>query len=292
MSVKSKGRLGRGLSALIPEADLLIEKAPLNEIDISLIRTRANQPRTHFDPTALAELVESIRAQGVLQPLLITPRDEGYEIVAGERRLRAARAADLLTVPCRILKDLDEHQILEISLVENLQREDLNPLELAEGYRRLIQDLGLSQQQVAERVGKDRATVANTLRLLKLPDPVRDYVREGKLSAGHARALLAVESDADKVSLAHRIVKKGLSVREVENYAKQPHTLKTRTSAKSPSSIDLHSREVAKQVETHLGMPVQISHRGPGGKVTIHYQTLDELDHLVSILQGRKVPSP
>ncbi len=290
MTAKPKGGLGRGLSALIPTGmDETGAEIKPTDIEVSRIHVRPNQPRSHFNPDALAELVQSVKAQGVLVPLIVTPRDGGgYIVVAGERRLRAARAAELLRVPCRVIEGLDDRAILEISLVENLQREDLNPIELAEGYRRLSEDLGYTQQEVADRVGKDRATVANTMRLLALPKPVLDLVIEGKLSAGHARALLAVEGEAERVALAHRIVTRGMTVREIERIGRGQRVAagKKRTASREERRNQLAAREVAKDLETSLSIPVEISHKGPGGKLILKYRSLDELDHIVALLKA------
>lgn len=290
MTAKPKGGLGRGLSALIPtgmdEANVEIQ---LSDIEVSKIHARPDQPRTHFNPDALTELVESVKAQGVLVPLIVTPRDGGgFTLVAGERRLRAARAAELLRVPCRVIEGLDERAILEISLVENLQREDLNAIELAEGYRKLSEDLGYTQQEVAARVGKDRATVANTMRLLALPEPVLVMVVKGTLSAGHARALLSVEGDAERVALAHRIVTKGMTVRDIERIARGHRVANgtKKTASQEERRNQLAAREVAKELEAALSIPVDIAHKGPGGKLTLKYRSLDELDRIVALLKA------
>ncbi len=284
-----KGGLGKGLSALIPnadESDLSINSSL--EIELALIEPRRDQPRIRFDPEAQADLVQSIRTQGVLQPLLVTPRGDKYILVAGERRYRASRAAGLYTVPCRVLDELDDQQLLEISLVENVQREDLNPIELAMGYRRMIEDLGMTQQQVADRVGKDRVTIANMLRLLKLPEPILNMVLDGELTGGHARALLMLKSDADRVAWAKKSVEQSLSVRDVEHAAQvaekkvkpAPNPKKTPQQA----SQDVHASDVARQLEEKLGMSVDVKHKGPGGKVILHYNDLDDLDELIANL--------
>lgn len=291
MTAQPRRALGKGLSALIPgaEGEDKVEKIPTSEIEVARIKPRPDQPRSRFDPEALQELAQSVKAQGVLVPLLVTPDPDGGEhfvLVAGERRLRAAKIAGLVTVPCRIIEGLDHRAIHEISLVENLQREDLNPVELAEGYRRLIDELGYTQQQVAERVGKDRVTVANSLRLLALPEPVRRMLVEGELSAGHARALLMIEGEGDKLALAHRIVKGGLTVRDIERIAKGQRAKKP---AKEPDPeqrrSELAAREVARDLESSIGQPVSIAHKGNGGRLVIRYKNLDELDRIVNLLK-------
>ncbi|MBD3167783.1 ParB/RepB/Spo0J family partition protein [bacterium] len=286
MTARPRQALGKGLAALIPGADEEENaKAPSTEVEIALIQTRPDQPRTRFAPEPLEELIQSVKAQGVLQPLLVTPREDKYLLVAGERRLRAARAAGLVKVPCRIIEGLDDQQILEISLVENLQREDLNPIELAHGYRRLNEDLGLGHQEVAERVGKDRTTVVNTLRLLKLPAPVVQLVVEGSLSAGHARALLAFPRESEQVAYANKIVAKGLSVRDIERAVQQSKKKKEESAKVAvPEPSDLHAHETAERIEESLGMTTRLNHKGPGGRLTIHYSNLDELDRLIDLL--------
>jgi ParB family transcriptional regulator, chromosome partitioning protein len=286
MTPRPKGGLGRGLSALIPNADESEVRADANEVEVARIHPRPDQPRTHFDPKALEELVESVKAQGVLIPLLVTPRDGQYMLVAGERRLRAAKAAGLVTVPCRVIADLSDRDILEISLVENLQREDLNPVELAKGYRRLIDEMRYTQQQVAERVGKDRATVANTLRLLALPEPVLRMLVDEELTQGHARALLSLTSEGAQVSMARSISDNGLSVREVER------RIRGRKGGKKPLSSDdnkrrneLAAKQVSGELQEILDLPVKVTHRGRGGQITIKYGSLDDLDRLIALLQ-------
>lgn len=292
MTARPKGGLGRGLSALIPSADESSPGAPApTEIEVARIHPRPDQPRTRFNPEALQELVDSVKVQGVIVPLIVTPRDGGqnFILVAGERRLRAAKAAGLVAVPCRIIEGLDDRAILEISLVENLQREDLNAIELAEGYRRLIEDLNYTQQDVAERVGKDRATVANTLRLLSLPRPVVEMVVDGKLSAGHARALLAVPGEGDRVALANRITTKGMTVRDIERIAKGHKTsavAKKKQDDAAQRRNQLAAKEVAGDLSDAIGLPVVIQHKGPGGRLSIRYRSLDDLDRLVALLKS------
>ncbi|MDP8207646.1 MAG: ParB/RepB/Spo0J family partition protein [Candidatus Electryonea clarkiae] len=286
MTARPKGGLGRGLSALIPGAGVDGSPSISIEIEIARINSRPDQPRTRFDPEPLEELVQSIRSQGVLQPLLVTPRNSKFLLVAGERRFRAAKAAGLFTVPCRVMENLTDGQILEISIVENLQREDLNPIELAEGYKQLIEDMNLNQNEVGKRVGKDRATIANTIRLLKLPNLIIEMIENNKLSSGHARALLAIESDNKKVALAKQTVSKKLSVRDLEKI------IRKRKTPKQPHKEDtlsvIHAQEAAKELTELLGLPVEINHSGPGGRLSVRYATIEELDQITRLLQ-RKV---
>ena len=216
--MKGKPALGRGLSALLPSrSDENVPRGTAREVDIDRLVSGRFQPRQDFPDRSLAELADSIREQGVVQPIVVVPRGDRFEIVAGERRWRAARKAGLERVPVVVREKATDRDLLEIALVENLQREDLNPLEAAAAYARLREEFQLTQEDVARRVGKDRATIANSLRLLKLPPAVREKVRDGSLSAGHARALLALASPDDQVSVAEEIVRRALSVRQTES---------------------------------------------------------------------------
>ncbi|HEY6066114.1 MAG TPA: ParB/RepB/Spo0J family partition protein, partial [Thermoanaerobaculia bacterium] len=216
--MKGKPALGRGLSALLPSrADENVPRGTVREVEIDRLVSGRFQPRQDFPDRGLAELADSIREQGIVQPIVVAPRGDRFEIVAGERRWRAARLAGLERVPIVVREKATDRDLLEVALVENLQREDLNPLEAAAAYARLREEFHLTQEDVARRVGKDRATVANSLRLLKLPAAVREKVRDGSLSAGHARALLALASPDDQVSVAEEIVRRALSVRQTEN---------------------------------------------------------------------------
>ncbi len=288
MPAKPKGGLGRGLSALIPEAKLSSGKEAAHEIELVRIRPRPDQPRNRFNPKALEELVLSIKSQGVLQPLLVTPDGANFTLIAGERRFRAARAAGLFSVPCRVLDHLSERDILEISLIENVQREDLNPVELGHGYQNLIDDLELTQAEVAERVGVDRVTVTNTIRLLRLPAPILLMIEEEELSSGHARALLSLNTDMERMTFATRVVTESMSVRDLERAVKTQEPLTPKS--KRGKQMDIHAQEVAMQLEEQIGMNVEVNHRGPHGKLVIKYTSLDELDRLILLLQRGNPP--
>ena len=286
MKPERKG-LGRGLSALMADVDAAptptAPDAPRKAetlIDVARISPNPDQPRRTFTEDALNELAASIREKGVIQPLILrrNPRDAaGYEIVAGERRWRAAQRAQLHEVPA-IVRELDDTEVLELAIIENIQRADLNAVEEAAGYRQLMERFGHTQEQVATALGKSRSQIANLLRLLNLPDAVLDMVRDGALSAGHARALV---TSADPLSLAREIVKKGLSVRQAEKMAKGAGT-------KSPSNDnvtplkDADTRRLEQDLAAALGMKVSIDHV-PGqeaGAVTVRYKSLEQLDDL------------
>ncbi|MEN3952268.1 ParB/RepB/Spo0J family partition protein [Iodidimonas sp. SYSU 1G8] len=285
-SKRRPGGLGRGLSALLGE-DTVPEAAPRNarELPIEKLHPNRYQPRTHFDEAAIEDLASSIRARGILQPILVRPlpgRPGEYEIVAGERRWRAAQRARLHAVPV-VEKALSDTESLEIAIVENVQRQDLSPIDEARGYRRLVDEFGHSQQNVAEVVGKSRPHVANMMRLLTLPEKVQGMLDNGALSMGHARAL--VTSD-NAEWLAGEIVEKGLNVRQAEELARETPRSGGRGPLKPMKDAD--TRALEKQLSAALGLPVAVDHKGPaGGSLTIRYKTLDQLDEITAKLAAR-----
>jgi len=281
MELTKRKALGRGLGALIPQASAPPSPAAERMLPIRDIAPNPFQPRAHFDEAALAEMVESIRAQGVIQPLVVRRGENGFELVAGERRLRAARLAGLETVPVTI-RDLDDRQTLEIALVENLQREDLGALEEAAAYERLMREFGLTQEEIAGRVGKSRPAVANTLRLLQLPEPVLEEVRRGTLSPGHARSLLALGSGAEQISIAREAVRRGLSVRQLESRIRLRATLKPRR-----STPNLHVNDVETQLSRSLGTRVRVVGSAKRGRILIEYYSAEELEQLITRLRGK-----
>lgn len=280
-AVAKRRALGRGLGALIPgdygaEPETPeVEALPPSVLPISAIRPNPNQPRQLFDATAIAELAASIREKGVLQPLLVRPHDGAYQLIAGERRYRAAMAAGMDQVPV-IVRDVDDTEVLELALIENIQRENLNPLEEATAYSRLIDEFHLTQQQIAARVSKDRSTIANTIRLLSLPEEVRRDIESGNLSPGHARALINLEEDDAKIELAREIVHKRLTVRQAEQLAK--------TRRQPTHDVELVACE--RRLTETLGTKVRISTRRNGaGKIEIDYYSLEQLNGLIDRLQ-------
>lgn len=269
MSAKARG-LGRGLDALLPR----VEKRT-HQLDISALRVSTLQPRKRIDEAAIAELAASIADKGVLQPLLVRPVEDGYEIVAGERRFRAAERAGLSSVPV-IVKDLDDQETLEVAIVENLQREDLSPVEEAHAFKQLM-DFGLNQEEVAEAVGKSRSAVANTLRLLNLPDKALGALDEGIITAGHARAILS-QPETDRLWAFQQIVGGGLSVRDAE-------ALKRRepgAGRKRDVSARRHAR-LEEDLSRHAGTKVHIR-GGSKGKIELHFHSEDELQRLLELL--------
>ena len=281
-----KGGLGKGLDAIFSENDME-DKNSAVAIKIGDIEPNRDQPRKNFDDESIAELADSISKHGVLQPLLVRPIiGGGYQIVAGERRWRAARLAGLKEIPAMVL-EAGEGEVMELALIENLQRQDLNPIEEAEGYDRLIQQFGLTQEEVANRVVKSRSAVANALRLLGLPDEVRTMVADGKLSGGHARAVLAVSDEDKRVEAARQMV--GMSVRQAEALAKR---LNKKPSVKPPQpeafSVD-YVADVEKELESVLGRKISIQQGKNSGQLTLEYYGADDLERLIEALRSLRV---
>lgn len=274
----SKKGLGRGLDILLPESD-----APVGSTEISLsdIDPNPDQPRRVFDKEALETLAESIRQSGLLQPLLVTPEGSRYRIVAGERRYRAARMAGLDTVPC-VVREMSEQECREAALIENLQREDLNPIEEAAGIRDLMESCGYTQELAAKRVGRSRPAVANLLRLLALPQSIQEMVKDGRLSAGHARVLAGLESEALQQALAERIVKEGLSVREAEKLAAAPAE-PPKKPEKKPLALELE--DMRSRLQNVLGVRTTLQGTPKRGRVILQYGSEEELETIYAALE-------
>ena len=252
-------------------------------LPVAFLRPNPRNPRKAFAATDLDDLTASIREKGVVQPILVRPvegADDSYEIVAGERRWRAAQKAGLHEVPV-VVRELSDKEALELAIVENVQRQDLNALEEAVGYQQLIDGYGYSQAELAEVIGKSRSHIANTLRLLKLPDVVQDYLREGKLTAGHARALVTLD---DPAAAARRIVEAGLNVRDVEKLGESAGRRKSAGGRKPNKDAD--TRALEKSLTDRVGLAVAIDHKGSSGKVTVSYRTLEQLDDICRRLRG------
>ena len=288
---ETRKALGRGLHALIPELpplDPARETPPVSEVDLDLLHPNQDQPRGSAEGPALEELAQSIRAHGVIQPIVVARRrdgGEGYEIIAGERRWRAAQRAGLLRVPV-VIRDIPETRRLELALIENIQRENLNPMEEAAAYGRLAVDFGMTQQQIASSVGKDRATIANYSRLLGLPEDVRNDVAERRLTMGHARALAAL-TDADvQRRVAREVIRKDLSVRATEALVRQAAGTDRRRRPSDTASGDVHVRAAEAKLRRTLGAPVRIVQRGRTGRIEITFKSPDELQRLYKQLTG------
>jgi ParB family chromosome partitioning protein len=281
--------LGKGLEALFPGPAAGVAPSPqTTHVAIAEIVPNPEQPRRAFDEEALAGLADSIRRHGLLQPLVVRRVGLGYELVAGERRLRAARRAGLASVPV-VVRETEPDERLELALIENVQREDLTPLEEAEAYRQLIDGHGFTQEEVAERVGKSRPTITNALRLLGLPDAVKAQLESGELSAGHARAVLAVEGSGAQVAFAREIVQRRLSKSDAEKLvvARRPASAKQRT--REPAG-DVHLRALADELTRSLGTRVRIARRARGGTIEIEFYSDPELDRLTDCLRLASAP--
>lgn len=279
MAKKNRG-LGRGLDALLPEAEENLGAG--QEIAIGDIDPNPDQPRRVFQDESISQLAQSIRDQGVLQPLLVVPTNGGrYRIVAGERRWRAARQAGLTTIPC-IVRDLDVIQQMEIALVENLQREDLNPIETATGIRTLMRQCGYTQETVAQRLAKSRPAVANLLRLLTLPEEVQELVRQGKLSAGHARVLAGLEDDKRKLDLARQTIEKAWSVRQLEAVAAEQK--QDKPAAPKARTLPVELTELEGRIRETVGMRAAITGNVKKGKIVLQYYSREELERFYEIL--------
>jgi len=278
--------LGKGLSALIPDVP---EPRPATglEVDIDLLVPSRFQPRVRADDARLDDLADSIRANGVLQPIIVRKVDGTYQIVAGERRWRAAQRAGLLRVPVVVRETApgDDGKLLEWALIENLQREDLNPIEQAQAYRRLLDEFHLTQEQIARAVGKDRSSIANTLRLLRLPESVRDEVAAGRLSMGHARALLGLADGAAASRAAREILGRDLSVRQAEALVRR--LAGTATKRGAGRTVDVHTRAAEEQLSRALGTRVRIVRRRKGGTIEVQFTTEDELQRLYEVFTGK-----
>ena len=274
-----KGGLGKGLDALFADNNTMEEEQGVQMLRLSEIEPNRNQPRKEFDREALQQLADSIREHGVLQPLLVrTIGESSYQLVAGERRWRAARMAGISEVPV-IVKELDDTQAMEIALIENLQREDLNPIEEALGYQVLTDQYGMTQDEVAKRVGKSRPVIANALRLLGLPQEILEMVKHGEITSGHARALLAFESKEEMLAVAQKIVSQGLTVREVERLAKPKPEVE-------PKLSDSYFKEEVALVHT-LGRKIKVSEKKDGrGIVQIEFFNKEDLAGIANLLAG------
>lgn len=281
--VQKRG-LGRGLAALLPGAEG--PGVPTLEIPLAELESNPLQPRRHFDQAALEELAGTIRTHGLLTPVVVRRTAHGYQIVAGERRVRAARLAGLTRVPA-IVREASNAQALEMALVENLQREDLNPLEAAEAYQRLVEEFALTQEEVAQRVGRDRSSVTNALRLLKLPRKIREDLAGGTLSEGHARALLGLERQADQLKARDLIVNKGLSVRAAEALVRRLKRGDRKVTLR-PVAGNANLQALEDQLRQALGTKVRIAKSGPAGTIEISFFSDEDLTRLVEHLVGQR----
>jgi ParB family chromosome partitioning protein len=286
---RKKVALGKGLGALIPEIEEADERPrDFFYCDIELIRPNRFQPRLQFPKDELDELCQSIKEQGILQPLLLREEDDGYQLIAGERRLRAAKKAGLAQVPV-IIKRISDSKLLELSIVENIQRANFNPIEESEAYHRLITEFNLTQDQAATRVGKSRSAVANFLRLRQLPEQIKASILDDSLTMGHARALLGVENSAQQMAAWRAVVKKGLSVRQTEDLIRILKDEKKKPRVPRKSSEDRYLMSLAEDLSRHFGTKITIKKQGKRGKVQIEFYSNDDLDRLIDRLRQTKI---
>lgn len=277
----SKRGLGKGLGALIPENEDEVQNSVI-EIKITDIEPNEKQPRRKFNDESLANLSESIKEHGVVQPIIVRKIGNGYQIIAGERRWRASRLAGKKTIPA-IIKDYSNLQVMEIALIENLQREDLNSIEEALAYKSLIEEYKLTQEEISKRIGKSRPAIANSLRLLQLPQKIKDMIAEGKISQGHARALLAIEEEKKQLEIAERIIDQQLNVRQIERLAKDT---KQKEKVKAPpDKYMIEINQLEERLKGTLGTKVIIHHKTNRGRIEIEYYSNEDLDRIINLLE-------
>lgn len=285
-----KRGLGRGLEALIPDragianTNILESKIQqgITNLPVDKIKANKNQPRLGFDKNSINELAASIREKGFIQPVVVRARHGEYELIAGERRFRAAQVLNLKEVPA-IIKDVSDLDSLELSLIENVQREDLNPIDQAKAYKKLIEEYNMTQENIADTIGKDRATVANIIRLLKLPDKIQEYVSRGTISMGHARAILGLSKESEQLRLSNRIIKNDLSVRDTERYAKKIELPVQKIAKHTDPNLEALEDELSKR----LGTKTRIIKSKKGGKIEIDFYSDKDLERIVSLLKSK-----
>jgi len=286
MATQQKRVLGRGLGALIPQKEpSASSSAGLMELAVDQISPNPYQPRKTFNEASIEDLARSVREHGIVQPLVVTRSGDKYKLIAGERRFRAAQKAGLATVPVVVKDDLTAGDALEIALIENIQREDLNPIEEALAYHQLHEEFGLTQEEISKRVGKERSTVANFLRLLKLPESVKKLLASGQLSMGHARALLAVDSAKKQEQLAERVVKRNLNVRQTEMMASESSP---KAAEKKEKEKDVFTRDAEEKLQRTLSTKVEIERRRRGGVIQIRFASEEDLIRIYDEIVGRK----
>ena len=271
--------LGKGLAALIPEKPKNKNESGISHIKIHKIKANKYQPREEFDKDKLNDLVSSIREKGVIQPVLVRTSGDGYELIAGERRLRASRALGLDEVPA-LIKEVDDADMIGLALIENIQREELNPIEEAHAYQRLMDEFDFTQEKIGKAVGKDNTTISNSIRLLSLPKKIQDYLASGALSTGHAKVLLSLTSTDEQLTLSKNAVKKGLSVRALENMLRHKKSFKTKKSKTTDSNL----RDLEEKLQKALGTKVRIIPGKKRGKIEIEYYSNSDLERITNIL--------
>lgn len=275
--------LGKGLKALIPDEAVIKTSQSIALLKMDEITLSRFQPREVIDPEKQRELMLSIKEKGIIQPVVVRPKGNSYELIAGERRLRAAKELGFSQLPA-IIKDVQDDEALEISLIENIQRQDLNPIEEAQAYQRLADEFSLTQEDISQKVGKDRATIANTLRLLRLPEKIKEEIYLGRVSMGHAKAILMLESKEAQLELCNKIVKRGLSVREAEYFVRRKSTGPSRRRLKRRSP---EVQAIEDELQKILGTKVTIMHQKKRGRISIEYYSNEDLDRLLNLFRSK-----
>jgi ParB family chromosome partitioning protein len=280
--MKMKKGLGKGLGAILDSENILSESSGISELKVNDIEPNREQPRKNFDQEKLQSLAESIAQHGVVQPIIVKKQDNGYSIIAGERRWRAAKLAGLKTIPA-IIKDLSPRDVMEVALIENIQREDLNPIEEAEAYQKLMDEHGLTQETLSRLVGKSRAAIANSVRLLTLSDKVKEMLVGEVLTPGHARTLITIEDAEKQANLADAIVQKNLNVRETEKFVNEQLNPKE-SKAHKRTAKDVNILDIEERLKSALGTKVDLQHRNNKGKIIIEYYSNDEFERIIDII--------
>ena len=282
-----KRALGKGLGALIPPKEVMFVDAEKHEkvanLALSAIKTNRYQPRVQFDEERLSDLVKSIKEKGVIQPVLVRRSHEGYELIAGERRLRAAKRLNLEKIPA-IIKEVNDIDMLEMALIENIQREELNPIEEANAFERFITEFKFTQEKIAQVLSKDKSTISNTIRLLSLPKKVQEYISKNSITAGHAKALLSLPTENEQYRVCNLVISKGLSVRETEKLVAR----RIPGSAKRPAKHDSGLSDIANQLQQVLGTRVKIAHGKKRGTIQIEYYSTEDLNRILDIITSKK----
>jgi ParB family chromosome partitioning protein len=277
----NKRGLGKGLGALIPENEEKVGNS-ITEIKLTDIEPNDKQPRKEFDDIALTDLSESIKEHGVVQPIIVRKLGSGFQIIAGERRWRASRLAGKKTIPA-IIKDCTNLEVMELALIENLQREDLNSIEEAQAYKSLIEEYKMTQEEISRQIGKSRPAIANSLRLLQLPQKIKDMISLGKISQGHARALLSIEDEKKQLEIAEKIIEQQLNVRQIEKLAKAAK--KIEKSETAPNEYQIEIKQLEERLRDALGTKVIIQHKYNKGKIEIEYYSNEELDRIIEFME-------
>ncbi|RKY39623.1 MAG: hypothetical protein DRP75_01550 [Candidatus Omnitrophota bacterium] len=279
--------LGKGLSALIPKKeDINLKSDQIHHLEIEQIKVSRYQPREDFNPERLRELVDSIREQGVIEPIIVVKKEDGYHLICGERRLRACKTLGWKTIPAIVKKDVSDKEILQISLIENLQREDLNVIEQAKGLKRLIEEFNLSHQEVGRLIGKDRSSVTHLLRVLNLPGEIQEELKKARISFGHAKVLLEIEDKDSQKDICQRVIRYNLSVRETERLVKKALRFRPSTRVKKKKEEEEQIKEIERYLEEFLGTKVSILLSKKGGRIEIEFYSLKDLQRILELIQS------